>query len=165
VEDAMLKHILIPLDGSLLAERAVEATKAILRPQGKITFVSVIHDGHVPVSESHAEISSDASPEMQLETYLERMATNAKLNGYEAEYEIRVGDPAATIAQAARVHGVEVIVMCTHGRSGLSRLFTGSVTSEVLNQTPCPVLVIPNRERERVKDAPPDGNLAPNPAD
>jgi nucleotide-binding universal stress UspA family protein len=165
MEGAMLKHILIPLDGSLLAERAIESAKAILRPQGKITFVTAIHDGHVPVPESHAEIASERIPEIQLEAYLERMATNAKLNGYEAEYEIREGDPAATIAEAARVHGVEIIVMCTHGRSGLSRLFTGSVTSEVLNQTPCPVLVIPNRVRERVKEAAPEGSLAPKPAD
>ena len=161
----MLRHILIPLDGSLLAERAIEATKAILRPQGKITFVTVIHNGHVPAPESQAEIPSEGSPEMQLEAYLERMATNAKLNGYEAEYEIREGDPAAMIVEAATVHGVEVIVMCTHGRSGLSRLFTGSVTSEVLNRTPCPVLVIPNRERERVKEGAPEGSLAPNPAE
>jgi nucleotide-binding universal stress UspA family protein len=153
----MLKHILIPLDGSLLAERAFEPTKSILRPQGKVTLLTVIHDGHVPVPEVSKDIEpSDENELAQLTSYLERIATNFKLNGYEADFEIREGEPAATVAETALKLGVEVIVMCNQGRSGLSRLFTGSITSEVLNVSPCPVLVIPNREQIRVEEENPD---------
>jgi nucleotide-binding universal stress UspA family protein len=159
MEDTMLRHLLIPLDGSLSAERAIDNAKVILRPQGKITLLTVIHDGHVPIPETDA--SAGESPLDQLKAYLERMAMNVKLNGFEAEVEIREGEPAQVIADLAVKFGVEVIVMCTHGRSGLSRLFAGSVTSEVLNLTPCPVLVIPNRERERVKEDVPAGDVNP----
>jgi nucleotide-binding universal stress UspA family protein len=133
----MLNHVLIALDGSTLAERAIEPAKVILKPQGKITLVSAIQN-------------PDSAQELR--DYVERIAMNLKLNGYEVDTEIREGDAAALIVQMAQVHGVEVIVMCTHGHSGLSRLLFGSVTENVLNSTPCPVLVIPNRERERVED-------------
>jgi|FLYN01.1.fsa_nt_gi nucleotide-binding universal stress UspA family protein len=158
----MLKHILIPLDGSLLAERAIEAAKTILRPQGKITLVTAIHDGQAPTPETSA---SGENPVEQLQSYLERIATNLKLNGYEAAVEIREGEPPSVITELATILGVDVIAMCTHGRSGLSRLFAGSVTSEVLNLTPCPVLVIPNRERERVKEEAMEGSVSPSLAD
>ena len=157
----MLKHILIPLDGSLLAERSIEPTKTILRPQGKITLLTVIHNGHVPTPEVQAETLADDNPLHQLESYLERVAMNLRLNGYEVNVEIREGEPAPVIADVAIKLGVEVIVMCTHGRSGLSRLFAGSVISEVLNLTPCPMLVIPNREQERVKEDVPAGEVSP----
>jgi nucleotide-binding universal stress UspA family protein len=161
----MLKHILIPLDGSLVAERSIEAAKTVLRPQGKFTVISVIQGGQVPTPEAEVETARAENAMEQLQSYLERIASNLKLNGYEAEIEIREGEPAAVIAEVAVILGVEMIVMCTHGRSGLSRLLTGSVTLEVLNRTPCPVLVIPNRERKQVKEAVAEGNTAPSLAD
>ncbi len=157
----MLRHVLIPLDGSLLAEKSMENAKAILRPQGKITLLTVIHNGHIPSPEGQAETHSGEYPLRNLEAYLERMAMNLRLNGFEVEVEIRDGEPAHAIADVAVKFGVEVIIMCTHGRSGLSRLLTGSVTLEVLNMTPCPVLVIPNREREQVKEDVPAGEVNP----
>ena len=157
----MLRHVLIPLDGSLLAEKAMENAKAILRPQGKITLLTVIHNGHVPTPEVRAETHGGEEPLRELESYLERMAMNLRLNGFEVDVEIREGEPANVIADVAVKLGVEIIIMCTHGRSGLSRLLTGGVTLEVLNLTPCPVLVIPNRERERVKEDVPAGEVSP----
>jgi len=155
----MLRHVLCPLDGSLAAERALENAKALLRPQSKITLLTVIHNGHVPIPEVSTDTVDD--PLHHLEAYLERIAMNEKLHGFEVDVEIREGEPAQVIAEVAVTFGVEVIIMCTHGRSGLSRLLTGSVTSEVLNLTPCPVLVIPNRERERVKEDVPAGEVSP----
>jgi nucleotide-binding universal stress UspA family protein len=161
----MLKHILIPLDGSLVAERSIEAAKSVLRPQGKITLITVIHGGQIPTPEAEVGTTHTENPLEQLHSYLARIASNLKLNGYEAEVEIREGEPAVVISEVALILGVEIIVMSTHGRSGLSRLLTGSVTLEVLNHTPCPVLVIPNRERERVKEPVAEGNVAPSLAD
>jgi nucleotide-binding universal stress UspA family protein len=153
----MLKHVLIPLDGSLLAERAFEPAKNLLRPQGKITLITAVHNGHVPIPETSREAeSSDEDDLSQLNSYLERIAANLKLNGYEVDFEIRDGEPADVIVEIATKFGVEIIVMCTHGRTGLSRLLTGSVTLEVLNTTPCPVLVIPNRERVHIEEEAPD---------
>ena len=61
-------------------------------------------------------------------------------NDVVCEHRLVVGEPAAEIVRIARKEGVEMIVMGTHGRSGLSRLIMGSVAESVMRQAPCPVL-------------------------
>ena len=61
-------------------------------------------------------------------------------------YLVRDGDPAATILAAAAELGCDMIVMGTHGRSGLERLLTGSVAETVMRQARCPVLVLRSPE-------------------
>lgn len=84
--------------------------------------------------------------------YLDRVAKNLQLNGYEVEADVAGGDPADVIlAYAEKLH-VDMIVMSTHGRSGLDRLLFGSVTNKVVNHSHCPVIVVPNREHAKVED-------------
>jgi nucleotide-binding universal stress UspA family protein len=165
----MLKHVLIPLDGSPVAEKALDMARRVLAPDGKVTLLTAIQRPEPPV---YAYPSADVLDEIERETemmanahpeatsYLERMATNLKLNGVQnVEVELGDGDPADLIVDRAFKLGVEAIVMCTHGRSGLNRLLFGSVTQKVLNATPCPVLVVPNREQQRVEDEQPAGAI------
>jgi len=139
----MLKHVLIPLDGSSLAEKALDTVKYILPPGGKITLLTVVQNRDqmpsVPVD----------SGEIPLDQYLEHMALRVRLEGFEVEPDIRVGDAAEVIAQTAVTLGVEIIAMCGHERSGLEQLIGSSVTQRVLAISLCPVLVIPNTIRER----------------
>lgn len=65
--------------------------------------------------------------------------------GPRREYAIRIGTPAEEINRYARDREIDVIVMGTHGRSGVPHLVMGSVTEEVLRTTGCPVLVIRGR--------------------
>lgn len=58
----------------------------------------------------------------------------------ECVYDVRQGEPAATILEQAGALGAELIVLGTHGRTGLGRLLAGSVAEAVLRQAPCPVL-------------------------
>jgi len=60
--------------------------------------------------------------------------------GVEVEYRVAEGEPAAEIVGQARVLGANLIVMGTHGRTGLGRLLMGSVAEAVLRRAPCPVL-------------------------
>jgi nucleotide-binding universal stress UspA family protein len=155
----MLKHVLIPLDGSSLAEKALDTVKYILPPGGKITLLTVVQNRDqlpsVPVD----------SGEIPLDQYLEHMALRVRLEGFEVEPDIRVGDAAEVIAQTAVFLGVEIIAMCGHERSGLEQLIGSSVTQRVLAISLCPVLVIPNTIRERapqpvtVQEEVPDVNL------
>ncbi len=144
----MLNHVLIPLDGSKLAEQAIYPTKHILRPDGHITLLTVV------AAETDMKTAMD---------YLEPVAGRLRLEGYQVKYEIQEGSAAEVIVSRATQLGVDLIAMCTHGRSGLQKLLYGSVTSEVLEQTLCPVLVVPNRVRQEtpqeVPDAAPDPNL------
>jgi nucleotide-binding universal stress UspA family protein len=145
----MLKHVLIPLDGSLLAEKAIDTVKHIMPPGGKMTLLTA-----VPNADQLPTISVEGG-EIALDQYLEHIALRVKLEGFEVDTEIRPGDPAEVIAQAAIPLGVDIIAMCTRGRSGLEQLIGGSVTNRVLSISLCPVLVIPDTVREQ----------APQPAD
>ncbi|MBI5668300.1 MAG: universal stress protein [Chloroflexi bacterium] len=144
----MLNHVLIPLDGSKLAEQAIYPIKHILRPEGQITLLTVVQ------GESDVKTAMD---------YLEQMAGRLRLERYQVKIEIQEGDAAEVIVSRAVKLGVDLIAMCTHGRSGLRKLLYGSVTGEVLEHTTCPVLVIPNRVRQEnsqeVPEAAPDPSL------
>jgi nucleotide-binding universal stress UspA family protein len=61
--------------------------------------------------------------------------------GVDVEHRLVEGDPAAEILKMAAQTGCDLIVMGTHGRSGLPRWFTGSVAEEVIRHAPCPVLI------------------------
>lgn len=155
----MLKHILVPLDGSPLAEKALNTVRYILPPGGKISLLAVVQNRDqlpsVPVD----------SGEISLDQYLEHMALRVRLEGFEVEPDIRVGDVAEVITQTAVTLGVDIIAMCGHERSGLEQLIGSSVTQKVLGISLCPVLVIPPTNRERapqpvaVQDDVPDVNL------
>lgn len=140
----MLNHILIPLDGSKLAEHALRPVSHFLKPGGQITLLSVVSGdtGDLP-----------RVGDVALDRYLEQIAARLRLEGFSAQVEIAAGDPADQIVGRAHKLGVELIVMGTHGRSGLEKLLYGSVTSKVLAITACPVLVIPNRVRQETPEA------------
>lgn len=164
----MLWHVLVPLDGSPLAEKALDMARRVLKPDGKITLLTSVQNPQPPLyaypgADALEEIAQDheaakTAPE-RARAYLEHLAVNLKLNGIQTDIEVGGGDPAVLIVQRAQVLGVEAIVMSTHGRSGLSRLLFGSVTLKVLAETPCPVIVVPNREQEHAPEEQPEEGL------
>jgi nucleotide-binding universal stress UspA family protein len=169
----MLKHVLVPLDGSLLAEKALDGAKAILQPQGRITLLTAVQ---TPTPPLYAYPSPDVLHEVQEDmeyvqntvpraaAYLDNIAQNLRLNGYTVDVEIATGDPADQIVRLAEQRHVDAIAISTHGRSGLGRWLFGSVTHKVLSATPCPIFVIPNREREKSQDAALVPGSSPHPA-
>jgi nucleotide-binding universal stress UspA family protein len=60
-----------------------------------------------------------------------------------ADEKVELGSPDRNIVERAKTDGVDLIIMATHGRDGLSRMFMGSVTEQVIRNAPCPVLAIP----------------------
>lgn len=157
----MLNHVLIPLDGSQLAEKAIDIAKTVLKQQGKITLVTVVQQISTPIfsdptSDGLSEIAAEANylegVDSEIRAYIDRVAKNLQLNGYEVEIEVAGGDPADVILAFAEKSHVDMVVMSTHGRSGLDRLLFGSVTNKVVNNSHCPVIVVPNREHAKVED-------------
>lgn len=153
----MLKHVLVPLDGSKLAELALDYALQIVSPGGRVVLVSVVqlpqypiydfYPAPSPVSAQVEATMSDALPIAR--EYLERIADKIQKQGFTTQIEVEAGDPAEVITRRARELGVDVIVMSTHGRSGLGRLLFGSVTQKVLGSTVIPVLVVPNVQKEK----------------
>jgi nucleotide-binding universal stress UspA family protein len=155
----MLSHILVPLDGSMLAEMALEHARRLVAPNGKITLVTVVQAPEFPVYDfypspspsikSYETALHDALP--RAKEYLERVAHDLEEEMHlQTAIEVEAGDAATVIVDLGlRLH-VDAIVMSTHGRSGFSRWIFGSVTQKVLGVTPCPVFVVPGRiEQER----------------
>lgn len=143
----MLKHILVPLDGSPLAENALDTVKNILPPDGKITLLTAVDNlDELPTVQT---ASGDAVP---LDQYLEHLALRMRLEGFEVDIQVQAGDAADVIVSAAQPSHVDMIAMSTHGRSNLEQLLAGSITHRVLSASLCPVLVIPPHVHERAPD-------------
>jgi nucleotide-binding universal stress UspA family protein len=153
----MLKHVLIPLDGSPLAEAALEEAHRIISIDTHITLLIVVKRDHfasygydptlslTPIDDS--EVNETIA---KAKNYLETIAQRLRAEGFAVHVCAESGnDPAYTISITAQKMRVDAIVMSTHGRSGISRWVFGSTTGKVLSHACCPIFVIPSRERER----------------
>lgn len=153
------QKILVTLDGSDLAAQALphaqylaETLKARL-----ILFRAVprVDDGleaasmggtFVDLAEVKSSASGKDTKQTQLITEAEQalaeIARGLQRHQVEASAVIEVGPPAEAVVYYARREEIDLIVMCTHGRTGLPRLVYGSVAETVLRTAPCPVLLI-----------------------
>ncbi|NHN59234.1 MULTISPECIES: universal stress protein [Halorussus] len=141
----MGEHILVPYDGSPLSQRALE--RAITKhPGDQITALYVI-DPMLAVYEAEAEGLPAAS------TWYERMTERADQIRADAEerageYDCELttatenGRPARTILEYAEEHGIDHVIMGSHGREGVSRLVLGSVAERVTRRAPMPVTIV-----------------------
>ena len=154
----MFRKVLVPLDGSILAEHALSTALSLVQAsQGTLLLL------RVPVFRELAVASVPgydwlpptdevlARPRQEARTYLQDFTYARPYDDITLETMVVDGDVASAIVDTARAKGVDLIVMTTHGRSGLSRWALGSVTERVLQQTPCPVLAVrPNHTISRV---------------
>ncbi|HLG71725.1 MAG TPA: universal stress protein [Chloroflexota bacterium] len=128
--------ILVPLDGSALAERVLPVAATLARATGgRVRLVEAIglpaSDGIVPVmDEVHAEVSD----------YLKAVAAQYELDG---RMTAGFGPAPILILQEAAVGGVRYIAMSTHARHGIARAVLGSVAEHVLRESPVPVYLLP----------------------
>lgn len=142
----MYKHILVPLDGSDLAEQALVEAKKLVGPESKITLFQVIRLP-LPVMSPDVGLSM---PVIEMDDlmgeamgYLNKVAADLAVEGIEANCDVVEADNVAeAITNYARDQGIDLIVKTTHGRGGLSRLVFGSVAEGVVRHAPCPVLLI-----------------------
>jgi nucleotide-binding universal stress UspA family protein len=144
----MYQKILAPLDGSELAERALEHIKIVTEGSraSKVVLLQVIpwpaHPAHTLSDELIR--SEGEKAEAGARDYLTRVADSLKADGIAVETDIVHGGPAEEILDYATQNKVDLIVMSTHGRSGVSRWVFGSVAERVLRHSATPVLVIPS---------------------
>jgi nucleotide-binding universal stress UspA family protein len=144
----MYQKILAPLDGSELAERALEHIKIVTEGSraSKVVLLQVIpwpaHPAHTLSDELIRSESEKA--EAGAKDYLVKVADSLKADGIAVETDIVHGGPAEEILDYATQNKVDLIVMSTHGRSGVSRWVFGSVAERVLRHSATPVLVIPS---------------------
>jgi nucleotide-binding universal stress UspA family protein len=145
----MYARILVPLDGSERAERALPVAARIACASGAQVILLRVVRVPVPLTSVFAPTTYDAAPaasmeasESQAKEYLEQIAGSPTLAGLATEIVVPVGAPAAAILDAVGAHAADLIVMCSHGATGLTRWVLGSVAQHVARHAPVPVLVL-----------------------
>ncbi|MEW6489130.1 MAG: universal stress protein [Thermodesulfobacteriota bacterium] len=145
------RKILIPLDGSELAEAAVDAALPLasafdseLLLLGVLDLTAGMYDVY---SEAFSPVDLRAQLEKFIETALEKARGRVEAQGIAVRTFLEVGVPHEEIARVAQEHGADLIAMTSHGRKGLSHLLLGSVTEKVFRTAPCPVLVVRPQEK------------------
>jgi nucleotide-binding universal stress UspA family protein len=145
--------ILIPLDGSRLAEAALpkavelvsnnpDATLILLRAAEATTFPGV------------DPIDAQVSVVHEAEDYLETVAARLREDGaFGVKTSVWYGAAAPSILEAARMANPDLIMMSTHGRSGIGRLVVGSVAESVLRGTRTPIFLL------RIDGTPPENSF------
>ncbi|WP_245860360.1 universal stress protein [Candidatus Chloroploca asiatica] len=144
----MYNHILVPLDGSPLAEQVLPHVHELAANTGatRITLlraVPPIFTTSVDYSGMLATTTTDTLETMENEArdYLERIAAQFRAEGYAVQIELSSLPAAEAILDYVENRHVDLITIATHGRSGLSRWVFGSVTQKVVQVCPAPVFV------------------------
>jgi nucleotide-binding universal stress UspA family protein len=144
-----LNNILIPLDGSPLAEQVLSSAQDLARVmEARCSLLRVIKPSS---SGSHAP--GELPEKAEAEAYLERVAGRLREQGLEVRTRAVVARHAAeAILQEAQAQGTDLIALATHGRHGLKRLLLGSVADQLLRAAASPVLVYRPTGLGRMKD-------------
>ena len=135
-----LKTILVSTDFSPSSDAALTMATALARDSG--AKLLIVHVEEIPLATGGAEYLYSV-PEPATEE-LKEMLSKVVPKDPKVAYEHRLlaGDPAEAIVRTAEADGIDMIVIGTHGRTGLTRLLMGSVAEAVLRHAECPVLTL-----------------------
>jgi nucleotide-binding universal stress UspA family protein len=100
-----------------------------------------------------AVLEADERLRADAERYVADVAARFRAAGFDAESDVRVGDPATVILEASRQLDVDLVAMTTHGRSGVGRLVFGSVAEQVLRESRAPVFLVRMSEEDMARRA------------
>ena len=144
-----IRRILVALDGSEVSEAILPVVE---RLAGPFDFaIDLLHVVEPMPSPAMAEVSTRLEESTELrradsEEYLSKVAGALEAKGLRVRQAVRVGLAVDKIQEYAREEGIGLIAMTTHGRTGLGRLFFGSVAERVVRTAPVPVLLWKARE-------------------
>jgi nucleotide-binding universal stress UspA family protein len=138
----MFKHILVPLDGSKLAESSLSAAAYLVNSGGsEVTLLHVVEDRAPMAVHGERHLTSPAGAEAYLRTVSERFfAPETKVNHH--VHDARITNVAREIADHQEEIDHDLIVMCTHGRSGANTLVFGSIAQKIVSLGTVPVLIV-----------------------
>jgi len=145
-----LDRILVPLDGSMLAERALDLANDLAPEHGTLLLVraELPVQEVVPQSEGMVlfeNLQDTAAATSAAETYLKEIGETRARPGTTVLASVVVDDAADTILKAAHDQQASLIVMSTHGLTGTSRFFIGSVADRIIRHAEVPVMLVSAR--------------------
>jgi nucleotide-binding universal stress UspA family protein len=144
-----IRRLLVTLDGSEFSERVLPYVKATSLIESEVLLLRVpqVPEAHLygAMIEEIQQLRQGA--EEQARDYLEKVSAALQEEGINARPLVKGSRPANTIVSVAKEEKVDVIMLATHGRGEIERLFLGSIADRVVHQAPCPVFLVPIGER------------------
>ena len=134
---------LVPHDFSDDAEAALEAAVELARRLGARLHLLHVYQQPVDVLSPYGvAIQPNVGPELRAAAQGRLQQLAARISGVRVELHVAEGPPALAIAEQAQSLGADLVVMGTHGRTGLRHLLLGSVAERTMRTAPCPVLTV-----------------------
>jgi len=162
MEVIVYRHILVPLDGSAFAEQALPHVRSLVKVSPDsvdvylVSVAPMLQDRSVTmvslypfyIAQDHLEMARRELEQLEhdLHTYLAQVAATVSEWGAPCHTEVRFGGPAEEILAFAETIQADLIVMSTHGRSGINRVVFGSEAYKLLRMSTVPILLIRARE-------------------
>ncbi len=145
----MYKNILVPLDGSPLAECVLPHVESIAKgcQTKSVTFIRVVEPFYLPTGGEYAFSDKElqrleAEQVAQAQDYLKKLASQNKYAGVNVEAKVIQGRVVDSLVEYAEKNDVDLVVIATHGRSGISRWVWGSHADRILRAACVPVLMV-----------------------
>jgi nucleotide-binding universal stress UspA family protein len=141
----MFRKILVPLDGSALAERAIDQVEKMAEGSGaEVILVKVVPAplGKIPEAGPAEESKAFSDSVARATAYLEKIVARLRAVSVSSRILVPSGEPYAGILAAAHKEDVDCIVMSTHGGSALARTLMGSTAERVVYTTKRPVFLV-----------------------
>ena len=143
-----IRRILVPIDFSEHAELVIEWASHLALEHG--SHLSLLHVYHLPVEFQQLEgayLPPDfwTNVKKEADQTLSRYVGELRQKGLDVEAVVREGYPATVIVDEAAAQHADLIVIGTHGLSGLKHLLLGSIAERVVQKSPCPVLAVKRR--------------------
>jgi nucleotide-binding universal stress UspA family protein len=145
----MYRHIMVPLDGSKLAECVIPHAQAIAKGCSivTVTFIRVVEPLHL---RGGAESRLSAGVRKMLEEdnmkvakeYLDQWRQQFQSEGIDAQSEVPLGNVVDTLVDFGKKKEVDLLILATHGRSGISRWAWGSIADRLLRSACMPVMMV-----------------------
>lgn len=141
-----LNSVIVPWDFSPMSKSALEATLEMVDDPGKIEVINVTP---YPAATEYGVIWGTLTEENIQENLVEAFKKEMSKGEFpDLNFTVMFGDPGSTIARFAKSKNAGLVVISSHGHTGLTRLLLGSVAERVVRLSPCPVLVLRGGEEE-----------------
>jgi nucleotide-binding universal stress UspA family protein len=144
----MYQTLLVPLDGSPRAENILPHVENLaMQFKSKVYFLQVVtlHDATIQIDDIDQYLYNINQKKEEIRAYLASIQEGFQKKGIEASCLIEEGAVVETILSVARRENADLIAIASHGRSGLSRVFYGSVAAGIMQKIDRPILVIRTR--------------------
>jgi nucleotide-binding universal stress UspA family protein len=145
------RHILVPTDFSAASKKAIEYADAFASTfQSRVTLLHVLEPLVLPPDYGYIPAYSPEDEALQVDAARRQLLERASSmdSAHQTEVLIRVGRPWHEVVSVVSELGIDLLVVTTHGRTGLRHMLMGSVAEKIVRHASCPVLVVRPGERD-----------------